>query len=220
MDYIRAKEYILDKLENELDERLYYHNLNHTLEVLEAAVWIAKMENIDDQDLILLKTAALYHDTGYLFKYKGHERASMQIVRKILPEYGYKHSDIKKINEMILATEMPQNPKSHLAHILCDADLDYIGRNDFDENANKLLNEFLAFGVVKEKGNWDQIQMNFLENHKFYTKTSNLIREIIKQQNLRKVKEALSIELTVSRQRILLPITHSHRIQPYFKNDK
>ena len=216
MDYLRAKDYILNKLQNELDNRLYYHNLEHTLEVLEASIWIAKMENINGEDLLLLKTAALYHDSGYLFKYKGHERASMQIVRKILPEYGYKYSDIKKINELILATEMPQNPRSHMAAILCDADLDYIGGNNFIENGNKLLKEFLAYGIVNDPNSWDTIQMNFLQSHKFHTKTSNLVREIIKQQNLRKVRQALLIEPELTKQRIILPISHSQRVQPYF----
>ena len=134
----------------------------------------------------------------------------------MLPEFGYKHSDIKKINEMILATEMPQNPKNHLSAILCDADLDYIGGDYFIDNGDKLYKEFLAYGIVSEDVNWDTIQLKFLENHSFHTKTSNLVREIIKQQNLRKVKDALSIEPKPVRHKILLPLTYSERVQPYF----
>ena len=48
-----------------------------------------------------------------------------------------------------MATEIPQNPKTHLEMIMCDADLDYLGRYDFETISNNLYTEFLDFGFVR-----------------------------------------------------------------------
>ena len=72
--FTSIKEPILSRLKNELDPRLGYHNIMHTLDVLEQAEVLAKQENVTDKhDLLLLKTAAVFHDSGFLFVYKGHE---------------------------------------------------------------------------------------------------------------------------------------------------
>jgi len=55
----------MPKLEKELPEYLSYHNADHTKNVIAAATHIAAHENISGNELILLQTAALFHDIGF-----------------------------------------------------------------------------------------------------------------------------------------------------------
>ncbi|MEZ5029234.1 MAG: hypothetical protein R2765_10685 [Ferruginibacter sp.] len=53
---------------------------------------------------MLLKTAALWHDTYYINIYKGHEEES-KLSCNYLPGYGYRDSEIDLICGMIMATK-------------------------------------------------------------------------------------------------------------------
>src|SRR5688572_26750494 len=130
--FTSIKQPILSRLENELDPRLGYHNITHTLDVLEQAEILAKQEKVTDKhDLLLLKTAAIFHDSGFLSVYKNHEEKSCEIACEALRNI-FNEEDIKKVCGMIMATNIPQSPKTLLEQIICDADLDYLVRNDFE----------------------------------------------------------------------------------------
>ena len=96
MDSKRAEEYILIRLEKELSEKLYYHSIKHTLDVTIAAVQYGVMENLTEEELILVKIAALYHDSGFLIRYSNNEETSVQIVQDTLPAFGFTQKQIKK----------------------------------------------------------------------------------------------------------------------------
>jgi HD superfamily phosphodiesterase len=138
MKYESAKKFILKKLVKELDPRLTYHSIDHTLDVLESAIRLAETENLQSNEMILLKTACLFHDSGMLITYRGHEDASIKICKEILPEFNYREDDIQIICRMIRTTILPQCASNHLDKILCDADLDYLGRPDFFMIAHRL----------------------------------------------------------------------------------
>ncbi len=193
MEYESVKTLILSKLEKELPAWLYYHNVNHTLDVLEAAVNIAANENINTTDLLLLKTACLFHDSGMLTTYQGHEEASTEITNEILPEFNYSKREIELINQMILTTKLPQDASHPLEKILCDADLDYLGRNDFFMISHQLRQEWL---ISRFKPTtlieWYQLQVEFLQSHTYFTKTSEKLRSEGKQDNLGQILELLN----------------------------
>ncbi len=192
MNIEAAKEFILSKLKNDLKPELYYHCLTHTLDVYESAKKLAAMENVSGNDLILLETAALFHDTGFLTGYADHEEQSVQLARKILPGFGYSTGDIEMICRMILATRLPQQPVTILEKILCDADLDYLGRDDFFMIANKLLCEWNENGIPISLKKWYNIQVNFLESNHYFTKSAISLRKEKKRKNLSQILELLS----------------------------
>lgn len=192
MNLQAAKEFVLGKLKNELKPDLYYHCLTHTVDVYESAKKLASMENISGNDLILLETAALFHDTGFLTGYANHEEKSVQLARKILPGFGYSADDIKTICHMILATRLPQQPITILEKILCDADLDYLGRDDFFMIANKLLCEWNENDIPITLKKWYNIQVNFLESNHYFTKSAIFLRKEKKRENLSQILELLS----------------------------
>ena len=146
--FTSIKQPILSRLENELDPRLGYHNLSHTLDVVEQAEVIAKQEKVNDKhDLLLLKTAAVFHDSGFLTVYKNHEEKSCEIASESLINV-FSEEDINKIRGMIMATKIPQTPHTLLEQIICDADLDYLGRNDFEPISRNLYKEFITYKVI------------------------------------------------------------------------
>lgn len=186
MNFSKAKEFILPKLERELNPNLFYHGVHHTRQVLASAIRIAKNAGISDSDMILLKTAALFHDSGFLFSYRGHEAISVQIAKETLPNFDYDNESINLIGELIMSTQLPQCPTTFLAEILCDADLDYLGGNKdkFIQIAESLYLELRGLEFVKNEVEWDKIQIQFLTNHKYFTKYCQLTREPRKQKNI------------------------------------
>lgn len=189
MDFIAAKDYIIRKLREELTSKLTFHGLHHTLDVAKSAKEIALMENIDGADILLLETAALYHDSGFTRTYENHEAAGCDIVREILPQFGYNKIQIRKICGMIMATRIPQSPTNLLEQILCDADLYYLGRSDFYHIGNTLFKEFLYLGIVKNENDWNKRQVEFLSNHNYFTSSAIHMRKANKDKHLREVKE-------------------------------
>jgi predicted metal-dependent HD superfamily phosphohydrolase len=187
--FTSIKQPILLRLENELDPRLGYHNLSHTLDVMEQVEIIAKQEKVNDKhDLLLLKTAAVFHDSGFLIIYKNHEEKSCDIASESLKNV-FNEEDIKKICGMIMATKIPQTPHTLLEQIICDADLDYLGRDDFEPISRNLYKEFLTYKIIPEDIVWDHIQIKFFESHHYFTGTSVSNRNGEKLKRLKILKE-------------------------------
>ncbi|MDP1727550.1 MAG: HD domain-containing protein [Bacteroidota bacterium] len=184
-----AKQFIIEKLGKELSPDLHYHSLEHVLDVWESALILADMEGISNYEKELLSTAALYHDSGFLFESRNHEERGCQIIQETLPRFGYTEIEIAKICGMVMATKIPQCPKNHLEEILCDADLDYLGRDDFWKIGNQLFEELKIMKVVETENDWNKIQIKFLESHHYFTSSSIELRSKQKDFHLQSVKE-------------------------------
>ena len=191
MNYEAIKKLILEKLQDELPQYLSYHSVSHVKDVLDAVERIAREENVDSDNMILLKTAAVFHDSGFLFGAAEHERKSCELARQYLPDYGYSAAQIDKICGMIMATKIPQTPRNLLEEILADADLDYLGRDDFFSIANRLFTELAVFGIVNTEKDWNKLQVRFLEDHHYFTQTAIRNRKARKQQHLEYLKKEI-----------------------------
>ena len=188
--FTQIQKHVIDKLQKGLSSDLTYHNVGHTLDVLKQSIFIANAEGIDnEEDILLLKLASLYHDVGFLNKYTGHEETSCEFAEKELAAFGLNKTQIDKICGMIRATKVPQNPRTHLEEIICDADLDYLGRPDFFTIGDGLFNEFMIQKIVSNDRDWNLLQIRFLEQHHYFTKTSKKRRQRLKQIHLEAVKE-------------------------------
>ncbi|WP_138476248.1 HD domain-containing protein [Dyadobacter bucti] len=192
MEFERAEAYILDRLRTGLADSLYYHGLHHTLDVAQAASALAEEEGIsENEDLILLKTASLYHDCGFLYAYQGHEAESCRIAAEVLPDFGYKSEQIAEIVGMITATKLPQSPQTHLEQIICDADLDYLGREDYWPVAETLFQELKKRGLIEDPAAWIATQIRFLETHQYWTASARKKRDALKQQHLDRLSKSV-----------------------------
>lgn len=187
MQYQLVYNFLMPKLEEELPEYYTYHNAAHTKSVIAAAEYLGTLEKISDEDMQLLKTAALFHDAGFLQQAEGHEEISCIWAREYLPKYGYSDTQIEEISRIIMATRLPQTPVDHLGQILCDADLFYIGKEGYAANAEKLFQEFKHRGFVKTEAEWQLMQVEFLSGHKFFTSSAIAELETAKQQILKEL---------------------------------
>jgi len=194
-DFTRARDYALERLASELSPHLTYHSLHHTRDdVLPACLRLAKANNASDEDTLCLVTAAAYHDTGFLYSYAEHEAHGIALARAVLPGFGYSATQIDTIAILIAATKMPQRPTTPLAELLCDADLDVLGRDDFWELNRKLLTETGRYGrngAVSE-AQWLDEQVRFLQNHVYFSAAARRLRDDGKAHNVARLQRAMA----------------------------
>ena len=191
MVFEAAKDYILQRLKRELPSELSYHGLHHTLDVCQAVDEIAEGENVTGEKLVMLRTAAVYHDIGFVKEYKNNEEIASEIAGETLGSFHYNKGQIEIIKKIILSTRVPQCPLTHMEEILCDADLDYLGREDFFVIAETLKKEWLTHDLIRSEKEWPSIQVAFLQHHRYFTPTSRARREALKQDHIAKLKELL-----------------------------
>lgn len=191
INYYKAERHIIRVLEKRLSQKLHYHSIAHTKDVCEAIERLALSEGITDEALFLLKSAATYHDAGFVEQYEKNEPIGARMAEEILPEYGYSPHHIDQIKTLIYVTQIPHTPKNHLEEIMCDADLDYLGRSDFHEISDRLRMELREHGKLNSDREWDQIQVKFFNAHKYFTKTAKDSRDQKKAQNLEEIKARL-----------------------------
>ena len=185
------QEIILDKLEKELPEYLFYHNFKHTIDVVNQAELIGYGEGVGDEDILLLRTAALFHDAGHTINYQDHEFYGTQLVREMLPKYNYTQKQIDTICEIIMATKLPPKPETLLERIICDSDLDYLGRADFVPVSNTLFDELQAQKMITDLNLWNKIQVKFLTAHSYFTATANNLRDVNKEKQIERIKDLI-----------------------------
>ena len=185
--YKEIEEHILGKLKAELPKDLYYHGLHHTKDVLRSAEMIGRDENITEDEMILLKTAVLYHDSGFTKVYRNHEEIGCDMAREELPKFGFKPDEVDKVCGMIMATKIPQRPNNKLENIIADADLEYLGTDEFWRIGNTLFQEIKTYLNVESERQWTIIQMNFLKSHQYHTAFCRKNREALKQKHLAEV---------------------------------
>lgn len=187
------EEFVIQRMQDELPANLYYHNIVHTMDVITRVEILGRGENVSDQDILLLKTAALLHDSGFIFQYDNHEDNSILFAEEILPRYKYSTSQIQTIINLIEITRLNATPKTELEKILKDADLDYLGRSDFVPISENLFREMNAYGAKISLSDWNDIQFDFISNHTYYTNSARQLRQVNKDRQLQKLKELISV---------------------------
>lgn len=191
MDHRAAKSHMLALLHEGLSSDLTYHSLEHTLDVYASAITIGELEGITGKGMELLKTAAIFHDAGYLLGRSDHEMGSCRLVHEHLPGFGFQGDEVDAVCAMIMATKLPQRPTDLLSEILCDADLDYLGRRDFEPIGHLLFLELKLQGALKTEREWNMLQEEFLSQHAYFTQSSRSLREPEKLRHLEEIRKWL-----------------------------
>lgn len=193
LDYDAAARYALGRLERELDPRLRYHSLAHTRDdVLPAAERLAGLTGLDGEGQLLLRTAALFHDLGFVIGRTEHEATGAAIAAGALPAFGYTPAQVAQVSAIIQATRLPQSPQTLLEQLLADADLDLLGRPDFLTRNSELRAELRAFGTTLTNRAWFRDQAAFLGDHHYWTAAARAIRDAGKAKNLALLLEQLA----------------------------
>ncbi len=192
--YDKVKDPFVERLRIELPQGCKYHSPEHTLDVIAQAEIIGNAIGLNNYETAVVKTAALFHDAGFMIQRKNHEQLSSKIFTEYAKEFLLPQESIDDVNNCIAATEIPQNPKGKMEFVLCDADLDYLGRDDFDKIADLLYEELLQANEIRSKEQWDKIQVIFLSMHKYHTAYSKENRQEKLLVNLESVKQRLNNE--------------------------
>ena len=189
--FINAKKYV-NKLLLPL-EWLYYHQYNHSLDVMERAVYLWLKEWATNEELEILWLAGLFHDTGFIIQYDDNEYIWAKIAKNYLKSILYPEEKIKIIERLILATKPSyKKPKDILEKIIKDADLDNLWRKDFFDKKEKLKQELETIKQIKLKEpDWDHASLDLLKEHQYYTKTEKQEREWQKIENRKILEEML-----------------------------
>ena len=126
---------------------------------------------------------------GFLETYSNHEAAGCRIFMEdaefMLYELTINEKEV--ICQIITATKIPQEPNGLFEEIICDADLDYLGRDDFWLIGKKLYAELLAYGFINNENDWNSLQYAFLEKHYYFTKTAQKLRGNKKAEYLQSI---------------------------------
>lgn len=191
-NYSAVEKFVTERLQRELPKDLYYHGFHHTMDVLRSAIMIATEEKITEEEMTLLKVAVLYHDIGFTKVYKNHEEIGCNLARAELPGFGFNEQEIESICGMILATKIPQQPQNKLEYIIADADLEYLGTDQFQRIGRTLFEEIRIYLQVESERQWNIIQMNFLKNHRYFTDFCKENREPQKQKQLKEIEKIIA----------------------------
>ena len=192
IQFTDIQEIILDKLEMDLPGYLFYHNVKHTVDVVTEVELIGWAEGCSDEEILLLKTAGLFHDAGHVIAYDDHEFYGTQIAKEMLPAYNYTPEQIETICSLIMSTKLPPKPTNLLESIICDSDLDYLGRSDFIPVSNTLFEELKAQNKMGSLNDWNKIQVKFIAGHQYFTKTARKLREVNKQQQIERIQNLIT----------------------------
>lgn len=191
-DYVTARNYVRTRMESELPANLTYHNIDHTFEdVLPAVEKLAELIGISEEEKLLLRTGALFHDIGFVESPINHEATSVNIARKVLPRFGYSNDQIDEIAGIIMATRLPQKPRNTMEKIMADADLDVFGRDDFSSRNQALRAEMVSQGRHFTDLEWYTTQIDFMEQHEFFTATARRQHNFKKTKNLQQLQRML-----------------------------
>jgi len=192
IQFTDIQEIILDKLEKELPAYLYYHNVKHTVDVVTEVELIGWGEGCTDEEILLLKTAGLFHDAGHTIAYDNHEFYGTELAKEMLPKFNYSPEQIEKICSIIMATKLPPRPTTILENIICDSDLDYLGRSDFIPVSNTLYEELKAQNKMGSLNDWNKIQVKFISGHQYFTATARSLREVNKQLQIERIQSLIT----------------------------
>ncbi|MCI0750731.1 MAG: DUF5706 domain-containing protein [Flammeovirgaceae bacterium] len=190
----RTKQYAEEVLSH-LPETYVYHNLKHTSGVVKAAEVIGKESGLTDDELETVLMAAWLHDTGYERGCDKHEQTSAESAAKLLTEWGVPQKKMEQVKQAILATSMPQNPKSLIDQVLCDADLAHLANDNIEDIGERLRKEIaITKNITFSDQEWIEHNLNFFKSHSYFTPYAKAIIQPGKKKNIKKLKQKLKPE--------------------------
>jgi len=185
--YIKLRRHLLHILQTEIPDHYSYHGMSHTMNVLKVCNQYIRREKVTSEEAKLLRIGALCHDIGFIVSNQNHEEESIVLAASLMTHYGFSDAHISIVKGLIQATRVPQNPKTSLEKLLCDADLDYLGRDDYYEISNKLYQELKTFKLISNKEEWKQQQINFLKAHRYHTQFARKNRQPAKENRIKEL---------------------------------
>jgi len=185
----KSRNYVEAFLKENLSKGIYYHDLEHTQEVVKATREIGVASDLSEEELDTVLIAAWFHDTGYYKGMEDHEKISKEVAEEFLRNEGVDERKIEDVSGCILATRIPQHPNNLMEEVLCDADLSHVSTKEFFKKSELLRKEFsLIFPDEIQLDEWFKNSIKFLKKHNFFTEYAQENLLPAKKENLKKLK--------------------------------
>jgi len=201
---LEVEAYISNFIAEQVPKTYAYHDIQHTQNVVEAALEIGQMLELDAQEMEILQLAAWFHDTGYDKGPANHEERSAKYLRAYLEPKAYPEEALAKAEACIMATKVPQNPKGILQEIICDADLSHLGKYNYWDRCGRLRQELAQTkNLTMSDLEWLNFELDFMNKQVYKTtiaqalynkKKTKHVRQLIKQKKRLMPQEVLTVD--------------------------
>ena len=172
------EERVFENILSNLPENLHFHREEYARKIYDQSFLLCRAEEVEQEDRLLIRTAALMLFTGLTQAYANYENRSSVIAREILPEFAYSESQIDKICNLIMATKAPFQPNNQLEKILIDTKMEYIGRPEYPEQIKLLHQEMVESGININGQQFKKQQLELLYTFDFFTIAARRLREV------------------------------------------
>jgi predicted metal-dependent HD superfamily phosphohydrolase len=185
-----AEKYVKQYFRDHIDEKYFYHNFQHTCDVIEAARRLSTGYTLSAKDNEALILAAWFHDTGYDKGAEGHEARGQVNARKFLAAHGYPEAGIQRVEHLIEATQMRFQPRNLLEEIIRDSDYSHLGSELYWDRCSRVRQELLMTrrSFLNEE-EWVENELDFITNHHYHTELARQYYDNGKFKNIKQLKK-------------------------------
>ncbi len=181
--------YAVNFITRNVPKEYAFHDLQHTIIVVEAAHEIGKAMNLDKDALEILQIAAWFHDMGYDQGKEDHEERGCEYAANFLKPLSYPPEKLEKIQNCILATHLNHTPQTDLERIICDADLSHLGRRNYWDRCERVRQEIaVTRDTVMTDEEWVSFELGFMQAHSFNTKVAQELYGARKNKHIQKLE--------------------------------
>jgi len=184
-----VEEKVFEDILNQLPESFHFHNLAHAKKVYHQSLVLSRAEEVEEEERLLVRTAALMLFTGLSRSHNNFENSSVELVREVLPHFQYSDSQTDQICNLILSTKMPFHPNNHLEKIIIDARMEYLGNSDYISQIEVLYQEMRESGVKINGQQFKHQQIEMLHEFEFFTVAARRLREVSGQDQMSRLEK-------------------------------
>ena len=215
-----SAKYVRDYLDKQLPATYCYHNIFHSITVVNTIDEISETMKIEEHDRQILLTAGWFHDAGYIWQIEEHEIAGASLAEAFLREKQVDKADIEEVKKYIMATRYPQKPANNLEKIIGDADMIHLGKKDFLEKTDLIRSEWSATRKMEfSDAEWYQSNLSFLNAHEFHTEYCKKNYTVQKQKNIKQIEKMLEKE-TADANNLSVTDSNSNKKTKLLKKEK
>lgn len=185
-----VREHATLHIQNNVSKEYVFHDLTHTQQVVEAVVEMAEEFHFNEAEIEMMQIAAWFHDMGYDKGQDAHEERSADYAEAFLAKHDYDAEKIAYIKSAILATKMPQSPRSVYDKVLCDADMSHLGKKIYWERSSKIRQEMLLTkGKTMTEEEWVDFELSFMLSQQYHTPIAEMLYDKRKAKNIKQLRK-------------------------------
>ncbi len=186
---IDVETYAVNFITRNVPKDYAFHDLQHTISVVEAVQKIGAEMDLSEETLEILQIAAWFHDVGYDQGREGHEERGCEYVANFLTPLNYPTTKLEKIQNCIRATHLNYIPKTELEKIICDADLSHLGRRNYWDRCGRIRQELaITRDTVMTDEEWVSFELGFMQAHFFNTPVAQELYGERKNKHIQKLE--------------------------------